>query len=72
MAKIQDARKRKEERKKEMLVTIDERVEKLSIKNKAIREQGVERLEIGTEELDEELETMSPTLKEGYHLNTRK
>lgn len=44
LVEIQDANKRKEEKKKGMLVKISKQVEKLPTKNKAIREQEVKHL----------------------------
>lgn len=43
-----------------MLATISEQVEKLPAKEKAIREEEVERLKVLAEELDEELKAISP------------
>ncbi|KAA0060596.1 hypothetical protein E5676_scaffold18G00780 [Cucumis melo var. makuwa] len=43
-----------------MLTIISEQVEKVTAKNKAIGEQQVERLEVVAEELDEELNAISP------------
>ncbi|TYK15881.1 hypothetical protein E5676_scaffold637G00610 [Cucumis melo var. makuwa] len=56
---IQDARIRKEEKKKEVLALISKQVEKFPAKSKAIGEQEVKHLEVSAKELNEELEEMS-------------
>lgn len=58
LTETKDSKERIEERKKDVLIIVDEQVEKVKVKNKAILEQKVEHLKIVVE-LNEELNAIS-------------